>query len=967
MAIASSTLKSIVDLKTSDRLHLEPSTALNKMTSAGDATISPYIYRSSVNSNNSNYRYDCTTDVWSPLLDSVDYDTGTTEILYGKNEGLAGRVISASSNTLTGGTLPGRILNRKIRIYAGKGAGQERTIIKVDEPIVHDSGIVNVASVGSSGFYPYGLGSNSGRDTSKKWKDNQWRDYQFRINYGNGAGNIRPIIYNTSSSFLLTDNTRTTIEPWTNYRPLPSTQFAGTSTSTNPSYYQIESTRITIDKPWDIIPDDTSRYMIKSGGVWRVSQYIVSFTDETLDVYVPKRGFVHYNNNGSNGGVYIYDNGVYVTGSVSSATNVILRFSPNLTSSLDRWINYEVRIISGSGFGQKRRIIANTTASLEVNKRWDVIPNTGSTFGIYVLPAIAHTPGSDRILQFYLPDEYVVYEGPISDYGSANSMAFIISGSRTAHISSATRYTGGITAINPIPTVKGTGYTSGDRLKVSGGTLGSVFVESTGLSGSVENISLYSAGSGYTIGTGKVTTGGTGTGCTIEITNTGSIGRVGGGVSYGLKHGTNFRFTGATDSNWNKTYTIIGITEAGDFEFQINASANAVAANSFTTGSLVDSTKNWTTNEHVGKIIKVMQFNGESSITDYRRISSNTSTRLIFEVPIRWLNTYNANNPYVIMEPYFFGRDDQYKVEGKTNDGYATGGSTTTLIDSTKNWNVNQWSGSRFRIMSGTGRDNEITITSNNSNTLTYSLQTFTPDYTSKYLIYDSFGYGTVSGNVLTDTTKNWVVNQWSGKRVIITGQNTTVTDNVGSGILKTQESTITSNTKNTFTVASMPYPSSHMLYTILGAKVENSGNPSSAHGQFIHDCSDFSEKGRYIISTRGPSSTVSTGMDKYDIVTTKWNYNLYQTAIPGFYIPQTAYNGGDYVYISPSNGVPSWIVGYNVLTNQFESICNYNQTSGDAMHIIEVIKNEDGINFLYIGKNNTTTEFFERFCLLPN
>ncbi len=75
-----------------------------------------------------------------------------------------------------------------------------------------------------------------------------------------------------------------------------------------------------------------------------------------------------------------------------------------------------------------------------------------------------------------------------------------------------------ILAIVAAPTAGGTGYKVGDILKVSEGASGTVKVTAV-TSGVVDTVILITGGVNYTTGTGKATTGGTGTGCTIEITH----------------------------------------------------------------------------------------------------------------------------------------------------------------------------------------------------------------------------------------------------------------------------------------------------------------------------------------------------------------------------------------------------------------------------------------------------------------
>ena len=76
---------------------------------------------------------------------------------------------------------------------------------------------------------------------------------------------------------------------------------------------------------------------------------------------------------------------------------------------------------------------------------------------------------------------------------------------------------GNIARINPTPTAGGTGYAVGDVLTIStGGTYGKVRVL-TVAAGVVTKLALTQPGLGYTTGTGKATTGGTGSGCTVNI------------------------------------------------------------------------------------------------------------------------------------------------------------------------------------------------------------------------------------------------------------------------------------------------------------------------------------------------------------------------------------------------------------------------------------------------------------------
>lgn len=85
-----------------------------------------------------------------------------------------------------------------------------------------------------------------------------------------------------------------------------------------------------------------------------------------------------------------------------------------------------------------------------------------------------------------------------------------------------TATTGLLRTVNATPTAGGSGYTAGDILDVTtGGAGGKVQVSTVDGGGAVTALvtAAYAGGfGGYTTGTGKATSGGTGTGCTVNIT-----------------------------------------------------------------------------------------------------------------------------------------------------------------------------------------------------------------------------------------------------------------------------------------------------------------------------------------------------------------------------------------------------------------------------------------------------------------
>jgi hypothetical protein len=85
-------------------------------------------------------------------------------------------------------------------------------------------------------------------------------------------------------------------------------------------------------------------------------------------------------------------------------------------------------------------------------------------------------------------------------------------------LSSAINTGGCVTDVRLTPTAGGTGYAVGNLLIITtGGSNGKVRVIAVS-AGVVTKVRLIQPGSGYTTGSGKVTSGGAGTGCTVEIT-----------------------------------------------------------------------------------------------------------------------------------------------------------------------------------------------------------------------------------------------------------------------------------------------------------------------------------------------------------------------------------------------------------------------------------------------------------------
>lgn len=151
----------------------------------------------------------------------------------------------------------------------------------------------------------------------------------------------------------------------------------------------------------------------------------------------------------------------------------------------------------------------------------------------------------------------------------------------------------------------------------------------------------------------------------------------------------------------------------------------AGTATSGTTTTLVDSTKNWTTNEFVGKWVRFISGTIPAGGADrLRKITANTGTTLT------WVGSTTTAPDATT----------KYRIEGY-DAGITTSSSATTLVDSTASWSTDRWKNYRVAIISGTGIGQERKILSNDGTTLTlYPDNNWdtNPDTTSGYIIINN-------------------------------------------------------------------------------------------------------------------------------------------------------------------------------------------------------------------------------------
>jgi hypothetical protein len=875
-------------------------------------------------------RYDTWSDTWASLAPPTYYTTATVaSMVYCKSQGNRGRVLAGGSSTITIPSLisGAKLIGQKIRITTGVGAEQTRTITAATEPVTIESGVSTGTSI------------NTLQDTTKRWQINQWVGYTVRISFSTNAAFQRTVVYNDNNSLTFSDINLQQYEMWDNQGFISS--FSGTF-----STYEISSQTVTVNTPFTTTPTANSRFMIMSGVIWLMSSQTTSgFTwqmyDILTDVWYQKSmpSTIFAAAVGTEIAITPIDEveAAYISSRATSATNRRLTDS-TLSLTNDQYRNYQIRTTGGTGAGQRRRITSNINNTFEVDAKWTVTPDNTTTYEIWPNTDYIYFVGNAQSATFaYDVESDVWVTGPSGDASIATNASITKVGDIPLGISTAVdNGTGSVTTV--VVNAAGSGYAVNDIIQISGGGANCrLYVTSTTTAGGVTGVAFKNNGSGYATSTGTATTAvsGTGTGCTINVTVIGRTGLVTTITNNFLKIGDSVTIAGSSVAGWNGTYTILSVDNNTTFTVASTATASLTATSANSTTLLVDPTKSWDVNEHLGKFLMIIQGGSITPNQQMRRITSNTATTITIPAFTTFTPT-NGTTRYVIIDPSSFGRDNKFWADDQVGYGYPTSGTTTSITDTTKNWIRGTWVGHVVRITAGTGLGNELTITANNNNTITFSAATFTPDTTTRYAIMDSFGTATSgSTTTLVDTTKNWVVNQWVNKRLRFVG-----------GASASNEVTVTSNTATTLTFGTATAPDSTTNYVIYGPPARGAGtNLKWTWGNGNH---------KYLFSPVGGNSI---GMTKFDITVGKWD-TFYQNSGQGEVFTtgsMWAYDGADRVYVQKD--ATGRIFYFDMVKREMvnSGTVPYGMSTAFVGNRMEIIKTEDGLKYLYVARHNAT------------
>jgi hypothetical protein len=468
MALTANQLRKQVDLPTWEHLRFAPVVPTGGLSATCVAdnsnfndTSGRYLYYL-INATNF-WRYDTVADTYEQLASPLAAPLTASSMRFAGAQGYYGRVFApttwtvpsiTSSQFRTGLPSGQAAVGYRVRIISGKGAGQERLITAVSDPIVLDYGSATAGAITSltdtgKAFTPSFTASPATQNL------NEYVGCNVRTTYGTGANQVRKILYHSATVITVSDANFFQNEPYSG-GTFVTAPAAGT-------VYQIEYNTVTVDTAWDVVPDSTSRYVIQSGGIWLVSGaaatpfYTLQYYDVLHDMWYYKpanqnmmaaaptevslercteNSSIWFQSIAASGStttlvdstanwtvnqwagyeLYIWTGtGRGQIVAITSNTATTLTFptittAPDATSryqivgfdggkstgsnayntiidtskawTTDRWKNYAIRIVSGTGAGQSRAILTNSGTTLTTYRPWNILPDSTSVYVI---------------------------------------------------------------------------------------------------------------------------------------------------------------------------------------------------------------------------------------------------------------------------------------------------------------------------------------------------------------------------------------------------------------------------------------------------------------------------------------------------------------------------------------------------------------------------------------------------------
>ena len=938
MAGIVNTIKRQIDLPAWEQLRLPP--AVSSAVSATCMTASPnfnsqhgrYIYY--MIASGQFWRYDTWMDSYEQLSSPPIAPATFSTMRFIGTMGLEGLVLAGGSNTMTIPAYYGQAVKGfDVIIQSGTGAGQRRTITYVAPPTQYDFGVPTAVN--------NVLGALTITDTTKNWAFNQWAGYQVRIIFGTGVSQVRRILYNSATVLTLGDSVKSAEEVLCNPNI---TSPAIVSTAGSQSIYAIEASVVTVDSPWATQPDATSFFRIYSGAIQYVTSnasspfYALQQYDVISDTwYIRTANSLNIAAVGTDSALEATpeEASVWVRGQSQAAGTTTTLVDGSWAWTTNQWAGYWVRILSGTGEGQIRQIVSNTSSTLTWTTA-GTAPDTTSQYQIEGFPGgagVATSTSSTTITdstQAWTINRWANYSVRII-YGTGKGQVLPIISNTSTTLTVAQPF-----GVTPDTTSEYMIIGDPDKMYLMlGGNAATLILNLN------DDLGTYGRwNDGGVARQGTITYAGKRPLAISTITFSTTTATVTTVNNHGLKTGWSCTIAGATGadaSKYNGTF-VITVTGLTTFTYTMTGTpgSNAVFTGHSTT-TLTDASKNWTANQWAGYMC-YMTTTAVTAATGVAtgqalQVVSNTATTLTFVVagtaPTNGVSRY-------VMTPR--------SVMGTMDHGIATGSqSTTTLQDTTKvatitggiNSGINGTAGNILNITSIAGTVSigcSITGTGVTAGTVITGFTSGT---------YGGIGIYTVSINSNVNSgsslSSGWVTNYYAGRKVKFlsaTGQS--------------QELTITSNTNNTLTFGAATAPvSGATSYAILQAPVRGTG----VELKWGFGISDTTLRGKLMYIARG---SAALGFDRYDITLDQWDLSAvtpqFETLTTG---SMYSYDLQDRLYFTKE--VTQRMYYLDMVTGIIHGAGIYPYIAGTAIigNRMEIFVTFDGIKYLWLNRHS--------------
>jgi len=758
------------------------------------------------------FRYDTWSDMYQQLSTPAIAPTTFSSMKFSGALGPEGNVLAATSSTITVPAIAQQAMETyDLVIISGTGAGQRRTITSVAEPVVLDTGVVTAVNntlgtltvtdtakawIGNQyAGYTMRVSGNTGVSQIRRILSNTSTiltlgdTTQMNKPYNNVAI-FSPAINATAGTQavysietqILTVNSNWTVTPdSTSVFRIQSGMIAIISSAAATPFHTVQIYDILTDI-WYILPSYTNMLAAvgtdcgierttENSSIWYRGTVSSGTTTTLVDGTLAVDRVAWTTNQWATYWVYIFSGTAagqirqiasnttttltWVTaGTAPDATSkyMILGFDAGTASSgsstsitdsskswtINVWKNYSVRIMAGTGAGQALPIASNTATALTIVGPWTTNPDSTSIYTIQGDPNKLYMQfGGIAGIVMYNLDSVVESFGRQQDWGIARNASATVAGHLPISITSLANVTTTATVTTAFPHQ----FRVGDLVTVRGATDANFNVTSV----AIVSVPLATTFTYVMAGTpaSLTLTGAQSTTVLTDLTKSWTVNQWAGFTVYM----NTAAITAASGLAAGQVVRIASNTATAlTFVVASTAPTNGVSRYSICTSSAIGASDNGV----------ATGTQSTTTLQDTTKVGSFTVTNTSASRTI----TVTAVTSGIL----FIG----HTVSGTgiptgaiiTEFGTGTGGAGTYVLSAActssnvgltmaSGWVVNGYAGKRVRVVTTSGGPQELSITSNTNNTLTFALATAPVTLVSGYVILESTAKS-------TGTSLNW-------------------------------------------------------------------------------------------------------------------------------------------------------------------------------------------------------------------